>query len=81
MGGCESPQVGRYLDIVNEEIERLNAIVVDFLFAVRPMNIAPINDDANALVGELAEFMRAEIERCRSVLGSKTGQEPPSHTF
>lgn len=62
MGGCESPQVGRYLDIVNEEIERLNAIVVDFLFAVRPMNIAPINDDANALVGELAEFMRAEIE-------------------
>ena len=52
-----------YLDIVNEEIDRLNRIVVDFLFAVRPMDIAPINDDPNALVHELVEFMRLEVEQ------------------
>jgi PAS domain S-box-containing protein len=62
LGGCEGEHVHRYIDIVNEEIERLNAIVVDFLFAVRPMNIAPINDDANVLVRELSEFMSKEIE-------------------
>lgn len=56
------PQIGRYLDIVTEEIDRLNKIVVDFLFAVRPMDINPINDDANALVSELAEFMRPETQ-------------------
>jgi signal transduction histidine kinase len=81
MGGCESPQVGRYLDIVNEEIERLNGIVVDFLFAVRPMNIAPINDDANTLVGELAEFMRAEIERSGVALEVKLDKNLPPIPF
>ena len=81
MGGCESPQVGRYLDIVNEEIERLNGIVVDFLFAVRPMNIAPINDDANALVGELAEFMRAEIEHSGVTLDVKLDKNLPPIPF
>ncbi|MCL2479183.1 MAG: PAS domain-containing protein, partial [Treponema sp.] len=29
----------RYISVVNEEIERLNQIVVDFLFAVRPMDL------------------------------------------
>lgn len=61
--GREEPALGRYLDIVNEEIDRLNRIVVDFLFAVRPMDITPINDDVNAIVAELAEFMRVEAEQ------------------
>lgn len=61
--GREEPALGRYLDIVNEEIDRLNHIVVDFLFAVRPMDITPINDNVNALVLELAEFMRVEAEQ------------------
>ncbi len=61
--GREQPALARYLDIVNEEIERLNRIVVDFLFAVRPMDITPINDDVNSLVLELAEFMKVEAEQ------------------
>lgn len=35
----------RYLNIINEEIERLNKIIVDFLYAVRPVSaeIEPLN--------------------------------------
>ena len=35
----------KHLDVVEEEIERLNKIVVDFLFAVRPLQceFAPVN--------------------------------------
>lgn len=63
MAACVTPSQTRYLDILDEEIERLNRIVVDFLFAVRPMDITPINDDLNALVAELGEFMRLEAEQ------------------
>ncbi len=56
------PQLDKYLGIVDEEIDRLNRIVLDFLFAVRPMEIMPINGDINGLIMELADLMRAEIE-------------------
>lgn len=61
----------RYLSIVSEEIDRLNKIVVDFLFAVRPMDIKPINDDINALVLELAEFMKPEAKNASIELEAK----------
>ncbi|GAB1433729.1 ATP-binding protein [Spirochaetota bacterium] len=61
----------RYLSIVSEEIDRLNKIVVDFLFAVRPMDIKPINDDINALVLELAEFMKPEAKNAGIELEAK----------
>ena len=51
-----------HLGIVNEEIERLNKIVVDFLFAVRPMDVELREGDAVAVVKELAEFIRYEAE-------------------
>ncbi|GHU89774.1 PAS domain-containing sensor histidine kinase [Spirochaetia bacterium] len=55
-------QMDKYLGIVNEEIDRLNHIVVDFLFAVRPMDINPVDADINALLSELAAFVRYELE-------------------
>ena len=45
-----------------DEIERLNKIVVDFLFAVRPMDVELRDGDAAALVKELADFIRYEAE-------------------
>ena len=43
----------KHLDVVEEEIERLNKIVVDFLFAVRPLQceFAPVN--INGLIENL----------------------------
>jgi PAS domain S-box-containing protein len=57
--------IDKYLGVVNEEIDRLNRIVVDFLFAVRPMDIDLRDGDLNALVSELVDFVRYELEEAR----------------
>jgi signal transduction histidine kinase len=51
-----------HLSIVNEEIGRLNHIVVDFLFAVRPMNLMLIKSDINKLLTEIIELIKYEAE-------------------
>lgn len=51
----------KYMDVVDEEIERLNHIVVDFLFAVRPMNLDPREGDINAFIREVVEFVSYEL--------------------
>jgi PAS domain S-box-containing protein len=58
-------QMDKYLAVVNEEIDRLNHIVVDFLFAVRPMNMELREGDVNALLKELIEFVGYELEEAR----------------
>jgi PAS domain S-box-containing protein len=52
----------KYIGVVNEEIDRLNQIVVDFLFAVRPMNMNLREGDINGLIGELTDFVWLELE-------------------
>ncbi len=58
-----SKKVAENLAVIKEEVERLNRIVVDFLFAVRPMNAELVPEDLNRLVRELMDFMRFELER------------------
>ncbi len=53
---------GKYLDILNEEVERLNNIIVDFLFAVRPMNPTMKKSDINKVLTDLLEFVKYELE-------------------
>jgi signal transduction histidine kinase len=55
-------QFAQYFSVVNEEIDRLNQIVVDFLFAVRPMDIEFRAGSINAIIQELIEFTRYELE-------------------
>jgi PAS domain S-box-containing protein len=52
----------RYIDIVNEEIDRLNHIVVDFLFAVKPMDLNLREGNFNAFIRELLDFVGYELE-------------------
>lgn len=59
----EQGNVGHYLDVLAEEVERLNHIVVDFLFAVRPMNFEPEVADLNAFLSSIMEFMGAELRQ------------------
>lgn len=54
--------LSHHLGVVTEEIERLNKIVIDFLFAVRPMDVELRESDAGALLKELADFIRYEAE-------------------
>lgn len=52
----------RYIDVINEEIERLNHIVVDFLFAVRPMTLNLRKGNFNEFIRQTAEFTVYELE-------------------
>lgn len=61
-GLSDDEQLKKYLDVVDEEIERLNKIVVDFLFAVRPFKFEFVPMEVNALIRSLADFMGAELD-------------------
>ena len=51
-----------YIEVVNEEVDRLNRIVVDFLFAVRPIDVQLEERNLNEVVRELLEFVKYELE-------------------
>ncbi|MHB9294955.1 putative Adaptive-response sensory-kinase SasA [Pillotina sp. SPG140] len=54
--------LNKYLSVVDEEIDRLNRIVVDFLFAVRPMPMEFREGNINELMKELSLFVAFELE-------------------
>ncbi len=51
----------RYLDVLDEEINRLNSIVVDFLFAVRPMDTRLRLGQIGRTLEEVAKFVAPEL--------------------
>lgn len=61
-GDMDVEAIEHDLEVITEEVERLNRIVVDFLFAVRPMNVELEDQDLNRVVHELLQFMQYELE-------------------
>ena len=57
-----------YLDVLEEEIERLNGIVVDFIFAVRPMDTRMKREDMHRVLGDLLDFVQFELEEHHIIL-------------
>ncbi|MCL2765762.1 MAG: ATP-binding protein [Treponema sp.] len=53
----------KYFNVIKEEIDRLNRIVVDFLFAVRPVNLELREGDLNELIKQIMEFVHFEMEQ------------------
>ncbi len=53
----------KYLEIVNQEIERLNTIIVDFLFAVRPIQAELTPTDMTKLLNQLTDFFLPELKK------------------
>lgn len=51
----------RYLDVLDEEISRLNSIVVDFLFAVRPMDTRLRLGQIKRTLEEVVKFVMPEL--------------------
>jgi len=64
-GKIDKAALGHDLDVINEEINRLNGIVVDFLFAVRPMDTTLVLGSLNKTVQDLVEFLEPELEQAR----------------
>lgn len=52
----------KYLNIVEEEIEHLNKIAVDFLFAVKPLDVELKKGDINSVIKEVVSFIKVEAE-------------------
>jgi PAS domain S-box-containing protein len=53
--------IENYLAVVTEEIDRLNQIIVDFLFAVRPLNAEPVFTNPDRLLKKDIDFFRPEF--------------------
>lgn len=53
----------KYVSIINEEVDRLNSIVVDFLFAVRPLALELREGDINKIIKQLVEFVTPEMKQ------------------
>jgi two-component system, sporulation sensor kinase E len=50
-----------YLDVLDEEITRLNTIVVDFLFAVRPLDSRLRRGQIRTTLIEICDFVKVEL--------------------
>ena len=69
--------VNRYLDIVNEEVERLNGIVIDFLFAVRPMNAVLEETDINKTIIDFIDFVHFEFDEANVLVTEDLDKDIP----
>lgn len=67
-----------FLDVIDEEIERLNRIVVDFLYAVRPMNVEFEDGDVGKLLQDLLAFVRYELDDAGVKLETEIDAELPA---
>ncbi len=72
----ETKTVDKYLNVINEEVSRLNKVVLDFLFAVRPMDIKLETTDLNRIIAELLDFLRFELENAHVTLAAELGEVP-----
>jgi two-component system, sporulation sensor kinase E len=68
--------ISKYLNVINEEVNRLNKVILDFLFAVRPIDTELEIRDLNQVVNELLEFLKYELEEAHVTLEVKLGQIP-----
>ena len=57
--------IDKYFNIIKEEINRLNKIVVDFLFAVRPMTLELRKGNVNKVIKRMAEFVSEELHQSK----------------
>jgi PAS domain S-box-containing protein len=81
VAGNQLSALDKYIAVVNEEIDRLNRIVVDFLFAVRPMDMEMREGNINALIAELVEFVRYELDEARINCVMELGENMPLIDF
>ena len=50
------------LEVINEEIERLNKIVMDFLFATRPLKADLVLANPDPIIERTVEFFKSDLE-------------------
>ena len=73
----ETESIKEYITVINEEIDRLNRIVVDFLFAVRPMDTHLEDNDINVVIRELLDFLKYELDEANVKLETSFADQLP----
>ena len=73
-----SRDVEPHLAVIAEEVDRLNRIVVDFLFAVKPMDTRLEDADLNAVVRDLIAFVEPELDQAGVVVESSFAEDLPA---
>ena len=61
-GSMTREEAKKYLDVVSEEVDRINRIAVDFLFAVKPMKVDLSSISANDIVKKTMEVVGPELQ-------------------
>jgi signal transduction histidine kinase len=73
--------IANHLSVLNEEIDRLNRIVVDFLFAVRPMDLTLVSGNINTLIRDILSFVQYELDELHIICVSELQNELPLVDF
>ena len=73
----EAADIGPNLAVMAEEVDRLNRIVVDFLFAVKPMDTRLEDADLNAVVRDLISFVRPELDQAGLAVETELSDDVP----
>jgi len=74
-------KIDKYLNVIKEEVDRLNRIVVDFLFAVRPVKIELREGDINELISQMMEFVTVEMEQSKILCFLELDEKIPKITM
>ncbi len=64
-----------HLDIVNDEISKLNDLVMDFLFAVRPVNASLTLSDPEKILSEISNFVAPEFNKSHVLIKTEFMKE------
>jgi len=61
-GSVDKDTADKYLSVVKEEVDRLNSIAVDFLFAVKPMSVNLEKMNINDIVDKVVKVVDPELK-------------------
>lgn len=61
-GSVDKDTADKYLSVVKEEVDRLNSIAVDFLFAVKPMSVNLEKMNMNDIVDKVVKVVDPELK-------------------
>jgi len=67
-GTIDKESANRFLAVMDEEIDQLNSIAVDFLYAVKPMNIELRLSSINDSIEDLVSFLAPEAKEKKIML-------------
>ena len=73
----EARDIDQHLGVINEEVDRLNRIVVDFLFAVKPMDTVLEDGDVNRVIEELLQFVHPELDQAGVTIDARLSPALP----